>query len=343
MRKPFIMVLAVFLALVFVSPALAGPTVSVDSRTLVFDVPPVTQDGRTLVPLRTIFEALGASVEWDANTRTVVATKGPTAIKLTIGSKTAYVSGQPILLDVPGTVVGGRTLVPLRFVGEGLGADVVYHANTNTVSIQSGSVQPDSTVRPKIKRVGEDTAKANLLARIDGLLELVDKQADTRRKLINRDYQNALQSLNNSYHEALGQAKVKRDKAKQDCINTLNEQLERVDQMYERYRQQFGDDSYLRSQAEATKAQIRSTIGSALTAEDEQFDNYVTKLDSWYATEKNRQDKWEKDSYRVSDERCSQLKGDILKLRVLVQNGSSPYPVEVNQLIEEFESLIKSL
>jgi len=116
----------------------SGVKVLVNEKELSFDVPPVIEEGRTLVPLRAIFEALGAEVDWDGDTKTVTATKGAITISLTIGEKTAYKNGGAVVLDVPGRIIEGRTLVPLRFVSEALGAEVEWEASTRTVTITSG-------------------------------------------------------------------------------------------------------------------------------------------------------------------------------------------------------------
>ncbi|MEW6171517.1 MAG: stalk domain-containing protein [Bacillota bacterium] len=114
-------------------------TVTVDNGKLSCDTPPVIEGCRTLVPLRAIFEALGAQVDWDGKTRTVTGKKGTTMIKLVIGQKTAYVNGNPVTLDVPGKIAGGRTLVPLRFVGESLGAGVEWDGAKRMVVIRTGT------------------------------------------------------------------------------------------------------------------------------------------------------------------------------------------------------------
>jgi len=113
------------------------PRISVllNGEALEFDVPPVTQQGRTLVPLRTIFESLGATVEWDAASSTVKASKGGTTIELPVGRDWAIKNGTRVSLDVPAVVKDGRTLVPLRFVSEALGTRVDWDGQTRTVSI----------------------------------------------------------------------------------------------------------------------------------------------------------------------------------------------------------------
>jgi len=100
-----------------------------------YDVPPMTENGRTLVPLRATFEALGATVDWNEQTLTVTGVRGNTTVTLTIGQSYAYVNGARIALDVPGRTVGGRTMVPLRFISESLGGVVDWNAETQTITI----------------------------------------------------------------------------------------------------------------------------------------------------------------------------------------------------------------
>lgn len=120
-------------------PALAQNSpinVIVDGRPIDFGGTPPTQvAGRTLVPLRAIFEALGAQVEFSAGT--IRARRGDTNLQLAIGSSQAIINGQVRTLDVPAQAVFGRTLVPLRFVGEALGAGVNFNAATQTITISS--------------------------------------------------------------------------------------------------------------------------------------------------------------------------------------------------------------
>lgn len=142
--------LTLFLVLVLVLPAMAAPKVFVDGAALTFQVPPRVEQGTTLVPLRGIFESLGATVVWDGSTQTVKASKGSTQIQLKIGSTTAYRNGQAVNLAVPGKVVNGSTLVPLRFVSEALGADVKWDGPTQTITITSTVSTPSGPITTKI-------------------------------------------------------------------------------------------------------------------------------------------------------------------------------------------------
>lgn len=101
------------------------------------DAAPVIVDNTTLVPMRMIFETFGATVNWDAATKTITAVKGNTTIVLRIGSKTAKKNNQDLALTVAPQLIDGRTMVPLRFVSESLGARVDWNAATKTVTINS--------------------------------------------------------------------------------------------------------------------------------------------------------------------------------------------------------------
>ncbi|MEG6523098.1 phosphodiester glycosidase family protein [Desulfotomaculum sp. 1211_IL3151] len=103
--------------------------VYVDYQRLYLDVAPALENGRTLVPMRKIFERLGAAVDWHAETKTVTATKGDVKLELTLGKTNAVVNGETRQLDVPAKVIDGRTMVPMRFVAETLGAKVDYVTN----------------------------------------------------------------------------------------------------------------------------------------------------------------------------------------------------------------------
>jgi hypothetical protein len=117
------------------TPLSEGIRVLLNDQPLAFDQPPVILNGRTLVPLRVIFQALGAAVSWDQATQTITATRDDTVIVLVIGLPVANRNGQPVTLSQPALILNGRTLVPLRFVSEALGAEVNWDQSTQTVTI----------------------------------------------------------------------------------------------------------------------------------------------------------------------------------------------------------------
>jgi hypothetical protein len=112
-------------------------TVMFNGQALDFDVPPTIIDGRTMVPLRVIFEAHGANVSWDGINGTVTATMGDLIVTAGIGNVFINVNGVNTEMDVAPVIIDGRTLVPARFVSEALGSDVTWDGNTRTVFITS--------------------------------------------------------------------------------------------------------------------------------------------------------------------------------------------------------------
>ena len=94
-------------------------------------------NGTTIVPLRAIFEALDSRVKWDGETQTITATRPYRIIELTIGKTEATKNGSPISLTVSPRIINGSTYVPLRFVSESLGAEVVWDGTTKSVFIKN--------------------------------------------------------------------------------------------------------------------------------------------------------------------------------------------------------------
>lgn len=96
---------------------------------------PEIVNNRTMVPLRSIFETMGASVEWDNSTNTAIATRNNTTVKIQIGAYEIYKNNEKIEMDVPAQIVNGRTMVPVRVIAEVFGANVEWKANGNIVLI----------------------------------------------------------------------------------------------------------------------------------------------------------------------------------------------------------------
>ena len=119
--------------------AAAGNEVSVylNGSLMTFDVPAQVIDGRTMAPLRAIFEAMGATVTWDDATRTATGVRGDTVVVLPVGSLYPTINGVVVPIDVPAQIVNGRTLAPLRFVGEAFGGSVTWDGATSSAYIST--------------------------------------------------------------------------------------------------------------------------------------------------------------------------------------------------------------
>jgi copper amine oxidase-like protein len=119
-------------------------TIVVNGQQVGFDQPPIERSGRVFVPLRGVFERLGATVVYDNGV--INATGNGRTISLKIGSNVAIVNGNQEMIDVAPFLVGARTLVPLRFVSQALGANVDWNNNSQTVTItMAGAPVPTST------------------------------------------------------------------------------------------------------------------------------------------------------------------------------------------------------
>lgn len=123
------------------------PKVILNGQQLNFEVAPVIENGRTMVPVRAIFEAMGAEVGWNAASQVVTAGKGAITVTMPIGSTTPQVNGTTNTLDVPAKITADRTLAPLRFVGEAFGGRVSWDSNTRTIYINNASVEKTPAVK----------------------------------------------------------------------------------------------------------------------------------------------------------------------------------------------------
>lgn len=164
MNKKLIASAAVIAAAASMSAANAQDiTVTIDGTNVAFDQPPIIDSDRTLVPMRAIFEALGADVQWDGENRTVTSVKGETTIKLTIDSPDMYVGENKITLDVPAKIVNDRTLVPVRAISEAMSCKVDWDGEKQQVVITTETVPeatevPETTAEPEATETPEVTA-----------------------------------------------------------------------------------------------------------------------------------------------------------------------------------------
>ena len=144
----FLLILIILLGFAPASVAMPpGITVTLNGVELMFDVTPRLIDGRTMVPMRAIFESLGAEVHWDSDSGTITATTGERVVIMQVGNTAMTAGGDRVELDVPPLIINDRTLVPIRAVAEGLLADVNWIGETNSVEILSGDI-PETAVPP---------------------------------------------------------------------------------------------------------------------------------------------------------------------------------------------------
>ncbi len=162
-------VLLILAAVLLATPALAADIrVTVNGEALSMDVPPRIEDGRTLVPIRAIMEGLGLQVDYISSSKSIEIYDAGTQIHMQLGSKAVTVNGAARTLDVPAKEVNGRTLVPLRFIGESVGAEVEWIGEERLVRI-SYQQTPVPDPPPIVKPSGSisESCEKTLLSRIN--------------------------------------------------------------------------------------------------------------------------------------------------------------------------------
>ncbi|WP_018922045.1 stalk domain-containing protein [Salsuginibacillus kocurii] len=135
--------------LFFIFPAQTNALqVTIDGEEQAFEQNVIIENGRALLPMRALFEAIDAEVYWDQAQQEVSASMGEYSLVLPINRTEAFVNGQVKQLDTAVKLVNGRTFVPLRFVSQSIGAEVNYEGDTQQIHI---------TTEPKVK--GEPPAE----------------------------------------------------------------------------------------------------------------------------------------------------------------------------------------
>jgi S1-C subfamily serine protease len=171
---------AILLALVLTcgiqTAAAKDISVVLNGKPISFDTAPCLDNGRVLVPMRGILESLGYTVEWQNDTKSVLATGNDTRILMPLGSRTVTVNNKAVSVDASAKLVGGRTLVPLRFLAEYSGAEVVWNNAEKTVNITSeektaAAIPAEKTIRDSMVHINNGTKKgAGLILSEDGVI-----------------------------------------------------------------------------------------------------------------------------------------------------------------------------
>lgn len=139
--------------------------ITVDGNTIESDTPAQIVEGRTLVPLRAIFEAIGAEVSWNSEEKSISAAKDDTSIYMKIDDTSFRVNDDEKELDVAAAIIDGRTMVPARAVSESLGCDVSWDSETRTVIVTTKKadvteVTTEETIVTVTEKVTETTTAA---------------------------------------------------------------------------------------------------------------------------------------------------------------------------------------
>lgn len=119
---------------------------AVGEKSYLLQSAPVLVNDVTMVPLRFIGDALGASTAWNGDTQTVTLTGSGTTIELSIGEKGALVNNQQVTMEQPAAIMHDTTMVPLRFLAEALGQTVTFHSELQTITLS----KPESATTPAV-------------------------------------------------------------------------------------------------------------------------------------------------------------------------------------------------
>ncbi len=114
--------------------------------TIETDVAPIIKEGRTFVPVRGVFEIVGAEISWDANEKAATVKTTDNEVIVRIDNKQSYVNGKHIMMDAPPFIQDGRTLIPLRFISENLGYSVSWNGETQVITITLPEAKKEENV-----------------------------------------------------------------------------------------------------------------------------------------------------------------------------------------------------
>ncbi len=154
-------------------------TVVLNGDELSFDANPKLVDGTTLVPMRKIFEELGAEVSWNSGNNTVTAVKNGKSVVAKIGSKTVTVNGEVIEAAAASELSDGNTLVPLRIISEAFGADVEWDGDSETVTITKEKKSSDESWKDNLGEVNlSEMTVSGEGNRVDGKVITITEAGD---------------------------------------------------------------------------------------------------------------------------------------------------------------------
>ncbi|MBR1969628.1 MAG: right-handed parallel beta-helix repeat-containing protein [Clostridia bacterium] len=186
-------ILSVVIILFFSLCAAANTPVSVymNNKKIKFDVEPMIVNNSTMVPMRAIFEKIGAEVSWDNATKTAKAVKGRNYVSVTIGALLMDTFSGQVELDCPAMIVEGRTLIPLRAVSEVLNSEVKWDENMKTINIYSDYIDytKESSVQTTVY--------------VATPVELLNAIGSNKKIVLTSDYYNlsGLKEVNNEHVE----------------------------------------------------------------------------------------------------------------------------------------------
>lgn len=178
-------------------------TLKLDGDIIITDVPPLIENGRTLVPYRALLEAMGGNVFWEPEAKMATAVLGDRKVQVTINNTSGFVNGRVQMMDVPPRIIDGRTMIPLRFVMENLNCKVDWEDISRTVIVTSPEADECIAVEEIYLEEGKDCYR--IVVRADTEIIEVSSFAYEEPFRFGVDVKNAV------YHEKSGSITAEND------------------------------------------------------------------------------------------------------------------------------------
>ena len=270
LRNILIYTMVAIMCLTYI-PAMAEETpvtVMVDGEYVKFDVQPTIIEGRTLVPVRAIFEALGAEVDWNGDTRTAVSSKGDTKVSVQIDNSVMKVNDADVVLDVPAQLIDNRTLVPVRAISEAYDCYVDWNGDKRTVIVVS------DLAKTEIMKVNDISVSAGYFNYCMYLAQSsIAENLGTTVERISEMWNTSLGDITFSQYisdiaadqvvmlaAAAGEAKKQGLKLEDEDIAFIEENLATLRKSYEQEAEYFGELEKLGTSEDALRAYLTDSM-----------------------------------------------------------------------------------
>ena len=198
-------------------------SLEIDGTVIRTEVPPTVIGGRTMVPVRDIFEACGANVTWDPATKKITGSKGGKNVVMQVGSNKLYMNSSVATMDCTPVIIEGRTLAPARYVALGFGGTTQWDA-LNKVVVITG------VTTPTVETTTEMTTTTTVITTTETTIEMTtvapvvvpsNEPSDEIVKVVRNDLEHALGTYSLGSYETAGRFKS----------NTMNQIMKNWDSL----------------------------------------------------------------------------------------------------------------
>ena len=222
------MIVALVISLLCLIPTVSAYSekvisLEIDGTVIRTEVPPTVIGGRTMVPVRDIFEACGANVTWDPATKKITGSKGGKNVVMQVGSNKLYMNSSVATMDCTPVIIEGRTLAPARYVALGFGGTTQWDA-LNKVVVITG------VTTPTVETTTEMTTTTTVITTTETTTEMTtvapvvvpsNEPSDEIVKVVRNDLEHALGTYSLGSYETAGRFKS----------NTMNQIMKNWDSL----------------------------------------------------------------------------------------------------------------